>query len=110
MPIANCFINPNTKISGSEFIVDELSENLGISAKDITINFIKSDLQVGKQYELMIFLFLPSLWSKEDKERIGLVFTRTLSKKLGIAVKNIFSITSIIDSGDVISDNKIERW
>lgn len=110
MPIANCFVSKKLKTSNHQRIIDELSNNLNINPNDITINFIYTDKQIGNQFELMIFLYLPSLWSKKDIEKIELSFTTVLSGILDISFENIFAITTIIESGNVVSNNRIEKW
>ena len=110
MPVANCFLDNRVETRKYEEIIFRLSENLAINSTDITINFIKSEYQVGKAFRLMIFLYLPSIWQQNEVEKIGLEFTKTLSECLGIETCDIFLITSIIESGNVIANNTVERW
>ncbi len=111
MPIANCYIHK--EISGNadfQQVVAEWAENLQISETDISLNVITDFKQFGQQYSVMVNLFLPSLWSEEDIEKIQLSLSELLQKHLKIDSDQIFLMTTIIESGHVLSEGKVERW
>ncbi|MEQ8475359.1 hypothetical protein [Fulvivirga sp.] len=111
MPIANCYIN--TKIPAkTDFnsIVAEWSDKIGASPNDVTINVFTDFVQYGNKDAVMVNLFLPSLWSKQEIENIQSSLSGLLEKHLGIEPDQVFIMTSIIQSGHVFSDGKTENW
>ncbi len=111
MPIANCYIK--SKISKNpdfEDICREWASLIGVDPKDITINVIRDFEQYGQKYVLMIDLFLPSLWSEANVERIQKSLSELMSKHLRIEESEIFIKTLIIKSGHVFSNGKSENW
>lgn len=110
MPIANCFIKNKMNFSNIDSLLKTLSDKLTLSISDITINFIRSSEQVGRSYDLMIFLYLPTLWKQEDVERVELTFVNTFSDHFKLSSNNIFLITTMVQSGHVVDNNKIQRW
>lgn len=110
MPIANCIIKNKYDFKLLDLITKELEIKLNIERKDIIINFIESYFQSGKNYDLMIFLKLPSLWKDKDIKRIEAAFVSVFSDILDISVQDIFLITEIIKSGHVVNNGDIEFW
>lgn len=111
MPIANCYIN--SKISKNlifEDICGEWASLIGVDPKDISINIIRDFEQYGQNYALMIDLFLPSLWSEADVQRIQKSLSGLMSKHLKVEEREIFIKTLIIASGHVFSNGKSENW
>ena len=111
MPIANCYIKK--EISGDadfQQLVAEWAKILQLSENDITLNLITDYKQFGQPYLVMVNLFLPSLWSETDIEKIQHTLSDLLQKHLKIDPGQIFIVTSIIESGHVLSEGKVERW
>ncbi|MEQ9165031.1 MAG: hypothetical protein RLO12_02140 [Fulvivirga sp.] len=111
MPIANCYIN--TEIPDkTDFnkLALEWSDKIGASPEDITINVFTDFVQYGNKDAVMVNLFLPSLWSKQEIENIQSSLSGLLEKHIGIEPDQVFIMTSIIQSGHVFSDGKTENW
>ena len=98
------------KVPGYQQLVKEWAEALQISETDITLNVVMDHKQFGHQYPAMINLFLPSLWSETDIEKIQRTLSQLLQKHLKITSDQLFIMTSIIESGHVFSDGQMERW
>ncbi len=110
MPIAHCSIRKElSEKADFSKLVKEWALSLQISETDITLNVIADYKQFGQQYPAMINLFLPSLWSKADIEKIQRTLSELLQKHLKIESDQLFIMTSIIESGHVLSEGKIER-
>ena len=111
MPIANCFIHKKYSIHADyQQLVREWAQVLQISETDITLNVITDHKQFGQQYPAMINLFLPSLWSEKDIEKIQRTLSELLQKHLKIESDEVFIMISLINSGHVFSEGKVERW
>ncbi len=111
MPIANCYIhNEISRNADFQQMVSEWAENLQISETDITLNVITDFKQFGKDYTVMVNLFLPSLWSEADIEKIQQSLSGLIQKHLKIDSDQIFLMTTIIESGHVFTEGKVERW
>lgn len=111
MPIANCYIREELSISADfQQLIKDWAKSLQISETDITLNVITDYKQFGQQYLAMVNLFLPSLWSETDIEKIQQTLSELLQKHLKIDPGQIFIMTSIIESGHVLSKGKVERW
>ena len=110
MPIANCILRVSPDTEACEGVLGELSRRLDIEPENITLNFTNSDHQVGQRYDLMIHLYLPSLWTAEEAEKIGLVFIEVISKGLGVRSEDASLITTIVQSGHVIDNGTVQRW
>lgn len=111
MPIANCYIRKelSEKVDFSQ-LIKEWAHALKIRESDITLNVLSDFKQFGQQYPAMINLFLPSLWSEADIEKIQRTLSEMLQKHLEIGSSQLFIMTSIIESGHVFSEGKVERW
>ena len=111
MPIATCYLSD--KIIGTpdfKSLIIEWAGLIGVEEKDITLNIIRDFEQYGKKYEVMVNLFLPSLWDGEKIEIIQKSLVQLLSKYVSVQSQDIFIMTSIIQSGHVVSNGKIEKW
>ena len=111
MPIANCYIK-NKQVSQGELeeLAGKWAEKLHIDIKDICLTILTDFTQVGQQYEVMINLFLPSLWAEEDVKTIQKTLLELLKSYLKIDPSEIFLITSIVQSGHVMENGKIAEW
>ena len=111
MPIANCYIK-NKQVSQGELeeLAGKWAEKLHIDIKDICLTVLTDFTQVGQQYEVMINLFLPSLWAEEDVKTIQKTLLELLKSYLKINSSEIFLITSIVQSGHVMENGKIAEW
>lgn len=111
MPNANCFLKDKTVDRDElEKMVLEWAEVIGVDIKDICINIVTDFIQLGKKYSAMVCLYLPSLWSNNDKERIQMELLNILAKYLRTTEDNIFIVTSIVESGNVVENGEIVKW
>ncbi|MTI30747.1 hypothetical protein [Xanthovirga aplysinae] len=111
MPIANCFIKDN-KLNQEKLheLAIEWAKMIQVAVNDICITTTSNFMQGGQQYEVMVNLFLPSLWSQDDIKKIQSSLLGLLVKYLEIKSSEIFIITSIIESGHVIENGEIIDW
>jgi len=58
----------------------------------------------------MAWLYLPSLWSDHDVDRLGLGLAAALRDVLQVESAEIQVIVSILGSGSVIEAGQILRW
>ena len=111
MPIANCYIrNKQLSQSDLEELAGKWAEKLRIGVKDVCLTILADFTQAGQQYEVMINLFLPSLWPEEDVKIIQKTLLELLKNYLKIDSSEIFLITSIIQSGHVLENGEIAKW
>ncbi len=111
MPIANCFINesiPDTKIL--EEMASKFAKDIGVSEQDVCLNFIQNYWQAGIKYKIMCNLFLPSLWNDVDIQRIQSSLKVLLNKYMKATDKEVFIITTMVESGNIIEDGNAVVW
>jgi hypothetical protein len=58
----------------------------------------------------MVNLFLPTLWSTREIEKIQLSLDSLLKKHLKIGSDDVFIITQTVQSGNVIEKGKQIKW
>ncbi len=109
MHIANCIIDQIPSTKGTD-IVAEWAKHSGQSASHMTVNLITRSEQFGNQYEVMVNLFLPSLWSKDNVSKLQIGLARALSHCLQVSLEQVHIVTSIIDSGLVVENGEVITW
>ncbi len=111
MPIAHCFCKDISvsKNSWAEIAL-QWAADIGVDLSDVTLNAIPLAAQCGKNYTLMVNLYLPSLWPEADVARIQESLVKILSAKLQLNEADIFVLTSIIQSGHVCENGATLRW
>jgi len=85
------------------------SAHSGVDADEMTINCGRVQ-QGGCPYAAMAWLYLPSLWSDHDVDRLGLGLAAALRDVLQVESAEIQVIVSILGSGSVIEAGQILRW
>lgn len=110
MPILNCFIKKK-QVSFTKFqkAIKLWSNDIQVDEKEICMNVLQTRMQIGKQYKIMINLFLPSIW-KNDIEKIQISLIKYLVECLNVNTSEIFLFTSIINSGNVIENGEVVEW
>lgn len=111
MPVANCMLT-NIKIDKKIVapLVSEWAAEIKIHENYITVNLIENQLQLGKNIPIFANLYLPSLWTNGEIEKIGLAFHKVLIKYFNVNDEDIFIITSIIESGNAFEKGKAQYW
>lgn len=110
MPIATCFLKNRIENNTLNKIASEWGKSIEVDSKDICINYIQNFNQAGQQYDALVNLYLPSLWSDNDIEKIQNELLNMLVKHLHITHDRVFIITSIIKSGHVVENGDIITW
>jgi len=111
LPIANCYIN-QVKVSDEELeaLTNEWAEKIEVELKDICLSFVEVSTQTGQKYKVLVNLFLPSAWDKSSIEKIQINLDLVLKKYLRLNDRDVFIITNIVESGNVVEGGKIVRW
>jgi len=112
MPIIQCFLDRSIKSSWKNevLIANKLVDEIGVDEKDLTIQFIQGVSVAGRQYGVLVVMYLPSVWTQGGIERIQLIVQITLCRHLNVEPSGLFLITQVIDSGHVVCDGRIEKW
>ena len=114
MPIANCIIvsevEENIILNNQTDIISDWSQQSGVAREHMTINFIRSLAQFGKQYQVMATLQLPSVWSQEKVSILQLGLATALSKYFQISSEQVHVVTTIIESGLVVENGEEISW
>jgi hypothetical protein len=111
MPIAHFYLSniyPAQELLDS--IVVEWAEEIGVSIKDINITLIESKFQSGNKYKIMANLYLPSLWEIEAISHVQISLLKLLIKRLNLKSEDVFIMTSIIQSGNVVENGMVTKW
>ncbi len=109
MPIANCVILELEAIN-LDGIIEQWASYAGISASEMTLNFVEGGYQKGKHYKVMATLYLPSIWSQPQLDAIQTGLSKALSISFSCRERDIHIITMIIESGHVVENGEIQRW
>ncbi|SHF82147.1 hypothetical protein SAMN05443144_113152 [Fodinibius roseus] len=111
MPIANCFIK-DKHVSQQELqeLTERWAEQVNVDIKDICLTFIPNCMQGGQQYDVLVNLYLPSLWDQDNIKQIQKSLLNILKGFFGTEASEIFIMTSIIRSGHVVEDGEIVEW
>lgn len=111
MPIAYFYssnIFPNQEQLDS--IVIKWAEEIGVNLNNISISLIETKIQAGNKYKIMVNLYLPSLWGNKDIEYIQLTLAQLITTHLSLLPEDLFIMTSIIQSSNVIENGKVVKW
>ncbi|MBZ2168147.1 MULTISPECIES: hypothetical protein [Marinobacter] len=109
MPIANCVVNED---SGGAIpnLVELWAQASGVDSKEMTLNVIRADAQVGRHYSVMATLYLPSAWPEDRVISLQTGLAVALSDGLGQPLEKIHVLTLIVGSGHVVEDGKVQNW
>lgn len=109
MPIANCIVKHGLKFDDKNII--ELWANASqVSSQNMTINLIRANEQLGKQYSVMATLYLPSVWAEEKRIALQVGLAAALSEGLGQPPELVHVVTLIVASGHVVENGEPQTW
>jgi phenylpyruvate tautomerase PptA (4-oxalocrotonate tautomerase family) len=109
MPIANCFLTRASEKSDAAAIVAAWSQRSGIDADEMTVNLVDVE-QGGKAYEVMAWLYLPSLWSDADVAALGEGLAAALADVLHVDASAVQVLTSVVPPGRVVEAGETLHW
>ncbi|MGB0892334.1 MAG: hypothetical protein ACPGUU_08270 [Flavobacteriaceae bacterium] len=110
MLIVNCFIKKKqTSYTKLQKVIKHWSNDIQVDDKEICLSVQQNKMQVGKQYEIMVNLFLPSSWKKDIKNTQRSLINHFV-ECLNVDNSEIFLFTSIINSGNIIESGEIKEW
>jgi hypothetical protein len=111
MPIANCLVKDIEIIPEEwEKMVTDLAAKAKLQVTEITLNVITGGWQFGNPYKVMITLYLPTLWNSVDIELIQKSLLSALTSNLNLPPEDIFIMTSLVESGNVVENGKMVWW
>lgn len=111
MPIATCFLRRKpAETIDLQGMADKWAREIGVAIEDVCLTFVPYHGQGGQQYEALVNLYLPSLWSADQVGKIQLGLLEVLTDHFGFQSKDVFIITSIVQSGHVVENGKIVKW
>ena len=109
MPIANCFFVSARDEPHAETIVTAWSHRAAIDADEMTVNVVHAH-QGGRQYAVMAWLYLPSLWSEEEVAALSEGLAAALADVSRVQPSAVQVLTTIVTSGSVVEAGKTLRW
>lgn len=111
MPILHLYTS-NISPTKEQFdtLVVEWANEIAVNIKDISIILIETKIQAGNKYKIIANLYLPSLWNAEDISHIQLSLSRLITRQLNLTSKDVFIMTSTIQSGNVVENGKTIKW
>lgn len=109
MPIANCIIAPELKGKGND-LVTMWSHESSKAAEQMTVNIIRREQQYGNKYDIIVDLWLLSLWPESDISDIQLGLARALSKHFDVTPDQILIMTQPLTSGHVVEGDLELDW
>lgn len=109
MPIANCLIQNHLSPAGNE-LLKRWADACEIDVELLTINFIRIDQQLGVRYDVMVTLYLPTAWSKEQASAIQSNLALILSEYYAIEPALVHVVTQWVESGDVVENGEKISW
>jgi hypothetical protein len=108
MPIANCFVS-TPDVFDADAVVTLWSARSGIVADEMTVNVVHAG-QGGKRYDVMAWLYLPSLWSGEHVVALSEGLAAALAEVMHVPSSAVQVITSVVASGLVVESGETLRW
>ncbi len=109
MPVANCIVTSECRASNYN-VIDIWANESGQSPEHMTVNITTSSQQLGKRYNAMAILFLPSLWSDSAISSLQLGLAKALAKAYGLSLDDVNVITNIVEPGFVVESGKEVKW
>ena len=109
MPIANCVINTQARSAGND-LINRWADAASIDANLLTINFIRSEKQMGVRYDVMVTLLLPTAWTKEQAAAIQSSLARVLCEHFSIEPQLVHVVTQWVESGDAVENGEQLSW
>ncbi|MCV2885935.1 hypothetical protein OE749_14680 [Aestuariibacter sp. AA17] len=82
----------------------------GVRETHLTVNIIPNVQQYGQPYDVMVNLYLPSMWSNSQVAAIQLGLANALSTSLKRPISDIHIISTIVDTGLVVEDGHMITW
>lgn len=112
MPVANCIITSlcQKRPTVSTDLVEIWAAESGVSSEHMTINLVTSDEQQGCHYAVMVNLLLPTLWTASEVSSLQLGLARALTLYFDVNLKEVFIVTSIVNSGLLVEAGKEIKW
>ena len=113
MPIANCHLTADAYKSYRDDAIDLIelwSAHSAESAKQMTINFIRIDEQLGQRCAVMAWLYLPTLWSITSINKLQTGLASALSEGLQLNPDEVQVITMPISSGHIVERGALVQW
>ncbi|BFM48913.1 hypothetical protein [Marinomonas sp. THO17] len=109
MPIANCLVSSKCQ-PGNTNLIDLWANASGQSSEQMTVTISHYDQQFGHDYEVIVNLYLPSLWSKNTISLLQTGLSKALSEHFSLPIEQVFIMTSLIDSGFVVESGEAVNW
>ncbi len=109
MPIAHC-VTALTLPEGAPDPVERWAEASGFSAEHMTLYTVVPTQCFGKAYAIMVTLYLPTLWSEAQVERLQLGLVDALAQCFATDIAGIQVITQYVESGHAVEAGRVERW
>ncbi len=112
MPIANCLVNRviYENVECDRSIVDMWASRSGVQPDAMTVNFMELLEQHGCSYDVMANLYLPSLWSDVEIDRLQVSLADALAEYFKVDHGKVHVITHVVSSGRVVEDGQLVKW
>lgn len=111
MPIAICYTHDKIFDKPTlQRVATEWAALIEVDTKDIHISIVSPQIQAGQAYKAMVHLFLPTLWTREAVNKIQLSLHQMLMKHANLTSSEIFVITTLVPSGQVVENGCIIHW
>lgn len=109
MPIANCFVAAQC-LPGSGDITELWSAETGFGRDEMTVNVVEVTEQYGKPYSVLATLYLPTLWSPDRISALQLGLAKTLAQCFNQPLAQVFVITTLVVSGQVVEAGQEQHF
>ncbi|WP_145999143.1 hypothetical protein [Oceanicoccus sp. KOV_DT_Chl] len=76
----------------------------------MTINIMTSSEQLGKKYNVMATLYLPTLWSGSSVSSLQQGLANALARYFKQAIDQVHIITVLVEPGMVVEAGKEQVW
>lgn len=91
-------------------IIDLWSEQAGVTAEEMAVNFVAVDQQQGRGYKIMANHYLPSIWSSSSVSSLQLGLAKAPALYFDKPWAEVMVITTMIESGLVVEAGEIQHW
>tara|TARA_Y100001960_G_scaffold314713_1_gene379313 strand:+ start:895 stop:1197 length:303 start_codon:yes stop_codon:yes gene_type:complete len=98
--------NENT----SNELIDRWGVHSGFNPSEMTFTVLKAEEQMGKSYDAICTLYLPSLWSRESISLLQTGLAKAIAEVYQLESTKVIVITSIVEPNRVVENGEEVSW
>lgn len=112
MPIANCIFAPDIDCIESDVVkvIDSWAKHANVDSSEMTMICTQSDKLIGKQYAVICYLSLPSIWAQSSVNKLQTGLAKAIGESFSLDIAEVIVLTTVIESGFVVENGCEVNW